>query len=167
MGFWPAKCRVECEQRRFYLTTGLLIDAHILTQYMGFVLLDKYSPRLCANACSARTADVDGGRCKFFNIWTAVFNGTVEGPTTCAFVRISLTQSALHLASCHVVLEQHSCLGIRSHQLWQSPLAHNQGLAGLHPQVSPHLLRYPERVSMHTSRRNLLGNRVEWLDRRV
>ncbi len=42
---------------------------------MGFTSLTSYDPSACAEACNTRGFD-SNGPCIFFNIWTAVVNGT-------------------------------------------------------------------------------------------
>lgn len=91
---------------------------------MGSETLATYDVDACANFCNTRNPDSEGGACKFFNIWTAVVNGTV-GQTTCAMVRINLpANSSLYL--CKRMLKQTFSISLR-------PILAQQPISG-HPQ---------------------------------
>ncbi|KIJ30278.1 hypothetical protein M422DRAFT_131217, partial [Sphaerobolus stellatus SS14] len=64
------------DPRFFQLTYGPINAANNADGYMGFVALDSYDVAGCAQQCNTRTTFNTTGPCIFFNLWTAVVNGT-------------------------------------------------------------------------------------------
>ncbi|KAG7089635.1 hypothetical protein E1B28_011298 [Marasmius oreades] len=68
---------------------GPLRRANNALHYMGFVFLDSYDPKACAQECNKRGFDSVGGACKYFNIWRAVNIVTRQAQSyTCAMYYI-------------------------------------------------------------------------------
>ncbi|KAJ7118053.1 hypothetical protein C8R44DRAFT_982831 [Mycena epipterygia] len=63
----------------YELVFGPTDGANNAPGYMGFAFIDKYDVDACAQLCSQRGADPNGGGCAYFNIWRAVVSGI---PTT-------------------------------------------------------------------------------------
>ncbi|EEB99797.1 hypothetical protein MPER_00430, partial [Moniliophthora perniciosa FA553] len=53
---------------------GPLDGANNAPGFMGFAFLDRYDVQACAELCNKRGFDSNGGACKFFNLWRAVYS---------------------------------------------------------------------------------------------
>ncbi|KAF9480573.1 hypothetical protein BDN70DRAFT_920423 [Pholiota conissans] len=84
----PKDIHIAARQARatpkfFELTFGPIGAANNADGYMGFVSLETYDVNACATSCNTRGFDSSSGPCIFFNIWTAVVNGSATS-TVCS-----------------------------------------------------------------------------------
>ncbi|KAJ7696584.1 hypothetical protein B0H17DRAFT_929566, partial [Mycena rosella] len=76
----------------YELVFGPISAANDAPGYMGFALLDKYDPSVCAKLCNQREPDAVGGACKFFNIWRGLVK-QARTTYTCAMYSVPTNAS--------------------------------------------------------------------------
>ncbi|KAK7033638.1 hypothetical protein VNI00_012638 [Paramarasmius palmivorus] len=73
----------------YELVFGPLEGANNAPGYMGFAFLDRYDVQACADLCAKRGVDSQGGACKFFNIWRAVFSDKPQTYTCSMYYEVT------------------------------------------------------------------------------
>ncbi|ESK82341.1 fruit-body specific protein a [Moniliophthora roreri MCA 2997] len=73
---------------------GPLEAANNAPGYMGFAFLDRYDVQACADLCNKRGVDGNGGACKFFNIWRAVFSDKPQTYTCSMYYEVTDASTA-------------------------------------------------------------------------
>ncbi|KAK7042954.1 hypothetical protein VNI00_008691 [Paramarasmius palmivorus] len=78
----------------YELVFGPLEAANNAPGYMGFAFLDRYDVQACADLCNKRGVDGQGGACKFFNIWRAVFSDKPQTYTCSMYYEVADASTA-------------------------------------------------------------------------
>ncbi|KAG6837249.1 hypothetical protein H0H93_012644 [Arthromyces matolae] len=65
----------------YELVYGPTDGANNAPGYMGFAFLDQYDVDACTTLCDNRDPDPQGGHCKFFNIWRALYYFPADSST--------------------------------------------------------------------------------------